>query len=265
MKNKLVFLLASAVLVCGMTFCQNPQKPTVAEEVEKLESFLTEAEIAEVDRETESGRTGGWDVVLEQDGVRHKARFKHLDKHRPRFLPDSYQYELAAYALNRMLSQTIIPPMVPRTIDGVKGSLQIFLEACFSESDYMRRDQEPPDPLLFQRAKVLIQIFELLTADECHDQEDTLIQTENWKLCRIDFSEAFDPEPTLNPNCTISNCSRSLYKALKALTKDDLKAKLGVYLNSDELEGLWHRAGLICARLDELIRLNGEDKILFDF
>jgi hypothetical protein len=265
MNNKIVILFTAAALAWGTAFCQETEKPSYEKQMEQLELYLAAAEIAAVDKETESGRTGGWDVILEKDGVRHKARFKQVNKHRPIFLADSFQYELAAYALNRMLSQTIVPPMVPRQIDGVSGSLQIFMENCIQQSDFVRGNQKPPDPVIFEQAKVVIEIFELLTADECHDMEDTLIQLDSWKICRIDFSEAFKPRPSLSSDCTISSCSRSLYRALKELAREDLTAKLSDYLNADELDGLWQRAGLIIRQLDDLIKTSGEDKILFDF
>jgi len=266
MNNKIVIFFTASLLAWGMAICQQPDKPPLEKQIEHLEKYLAAARIAAVDRETESGRTGGWDVILEKDGIRHRARFKHVNKHRPPdFFADSYQYELAAYVLNRMLSQTIIPPMVPREIDGVSGSLQIYMENCSRESDVVRRNQDPPDPVLFKRAKIVIEIFELLTADQCHDMEDTLIQADSWKVCRIDFSEAFKPDPTLSADYTISGCSRLLYKELKKLKKEDLTTMLSAYLNADELDGLWQRAGLIIRVLDDLIKTNGEDNILFDF
>ena len=223
MNSRIVILFTALLLAWGTTFCQQSDKPPLVKQMEQLETYLATAEFAAVDRETESGRTGGWDVILEKDGVRHRARFKHVNKHRPPdFLADSYKYELAAYVLNRILSQTIVPPMVPREIDGVSGSLQIYMENCSQESDFVRRNQDPPDPVLCRRAKAVVEIFELLTADQCHDMADTLIQADSWKICRIDFSEAFKPDPDLSTDCTISCCSRLLYGELKKLKKENL-------------------------------------------
>lgn len=265
MNNRTLVLLTAIVLICFTASCHLFSKPSLEEQMLRLEAFLNTAEIVAVDRELESGRTGGWDVILEKDGQRRKARFKHVHKHRPVFLADSYQYELAAYSLSKMLSLTIIPPMVPKQIDGVSGSLQIFMENCINENDFISREQNPPAPDQYKRAKAVVQIFELLVADECNDAQDTLILPETFKICRIDFSEAFKPDPALSSGCAVSSCSRTLYEALKKLKKEELAEKLGVYLNEEEREGLWLRAGQIISQLNILIKNLGEEKVLFDF
>lgn len=265
MKNKFLIFFAAIILTCSMGISQKSGETSMEKQMDQLEDFLATAEIINVDKETESGRTGGWDVILEKDGVRRRARFKHVHKYRPHFLADSYQYEIAAYTLSRNLGLTIIPPLVPRRIDGIDGSLQIFVENCIRESDFRQRNQAPPDAERFEQAKAVVTIFELLVGDECLDDEDTLIQAESWKICRIDFSEAFDPAKSLDQQCKISGCSRHLYMKLKELTKDSLVDWLAVYLNQNEMDSLWNRRNQIIKKLDELIKTVGEEKVLFDF
>lgn len=265
MKNKFLIFSAALILACSVGICQKSGEILLESQMDQLENYLATADIVTVDKEVESGRTGGWDVVLEKDGVRRRARFKHVHKYRPHFLADSYQYEIAAYTLSRKLGLTIIPPLVSRQIDGIDGSLQIFVENCVRESDFRQRDQAPLDAERFEQSKAIVNIFEFLAGDECHDDEDTLIQSESWKICRIDFSEAFDPEKSMGPECKISGCSRHLYMRLKDLTKDSLVDWLAVYLNQNEMDSLWNRRNQIILRLDELIKTIGEEKVLFDY
>ena len=86
---------------------------------------------------------------------------------------------------------------------------------------------------------------------------------EDWKVCCIDFSEAFAPRSELIPDCPITRCSRKLYQNLMKLDDNEVKAKLKPYLNDEEIKALLQRKKAIINRIKQLIQEKGEEAVLF--
>jgi len=85
----------------------------------------------------------------------------------------------------------------------------------------------------------------------------------DWKVWRVDFSEAFPPSPELIPGCEITRCSKKLYQNLTKLEDKVIKAKLKHYLNDEEMGMLLKRKKLIIEKIKKLIAEKGEKSILF--
>ena len=229
----------------------------------QLEQFLRKAEVISVKINEDAGRTAPWDVTLDDGKIRRKARFKKIDRSRPDILPDSYHYEIAAYELSKYLDLPIIPPIVEREIDGVRGALQLFLEEYIPLNRQMRTGCKPPDPQKLADALDEITVFENVTY--CvREETDILIHEKDGKVCRVDFSEAFTPDGALLPESEINRCSARLYKKLTRINPEDLHFRLKPHLNDEEIKALLERIGLIIRLLDERIREKGEEKVLFE-
>jgi len=242
------------------------RQPPRAEELgqmEAMEKLLREASVKEIDKERLGGRTNPWLITLADGTGETRAIFRHVDRRRPHPTPDSFKYDLAAYALSKLLGIEMIPPVVERRIQGREGSLQIYLENCIREKDRRRKKLEPPDPQAFSKALEGAKVLENLVYDECQDADDLYIHRENWRVCRVDFSEAFAPLPELLPGCSITVCPRKLYEGLLELDEDAAKLALGGYLSQEEMEALFIRRGLIIEKIKKLIALEGEEAVLF--
>lgn len=228
----------------------------------EIENYLRTAKIVSTKISPEGGRTEPWEIALDDGKSQRKGFFKYIDRSRPGHLPDSYKYEIAAYELNKLLDLNIVPPVVEREIEGIKGSLQLYIEGR-KESDRKRRNIEPLDPKSFQNALEEINIFEILVYDECKDADDTLVHMEDWKIWRIDFSEAFNPSPELMSGCEITCCSKILFQNLLKLENAVVKAKLKPYLNKEEINALLKRKKIIIKKIKQLIDKKGEESILY--
>lgn len=243
-----------------------PPRPAAGQDavsLAALEDYLKSARIVSIDKSGMGGRTSPWIAVLSDGVTERKALFKYIDRPRPALLPDSYRYELAAYAMSRLLGLAVVPPVVERTIEGVPGSLQLYLEDCVRYRDMKGRGIEPPDPGRFSDRMAEIRVFENLVYNACANVEDTLVHPDDWRICRVDFSEAFAPEPALLPDCPVTRCSRAVYAALKGLDAARLKSALGTRLGGDEVEALAERSRLILDALDRRILESGEAAVLF--
>jgi len=230
---------------------------------EEIENFLLTAEVISIEKNLELGRTNFWKVHLDDGKTELMALFKHVNRPWPLLLPDSYTYEIAAYKINKILGLNLVPPVVERKINGQTGSLQLMIENVITDRDRKLQNIEPEKPYEFKNSLDTVKIFEILVNDQCNDSEDILIQTDDWKVWRVDFSEAFFPSTDILLKCPIDRCSKSLYNKLLELDKSELKKVLSPYLNEKERDALWERKQLIIKTIDDLIKQKGIDQVLF--
>ena len=230
---------------------------------EDLEFFLKTAPVVDVNKGAVPGRTAPWKINLDDGEVRISAMFKVVDETRPERLPESYQYELAAYALDKLLDFQKIPAVIEREIEDIRGSLQIRIEDCIGLDELQRKNITPPDAQAFANILDEINVFENLVYTKRTELDDILIQKESWKIYRVDFSDAFSPSPDLIPEQKITRCSEKLYQNLQNLSDDMIQARLDPYLNDEEMAALLARKALIIKTLKKRIEEKGKATVLF--
>lgn len=237
--------------------------PQATPEQAQIERFLSTAQVLSKAQPTERGRNDPWIVILGDGKTTHRAVFKYIDRAKPQALASSYKHELAAYALAKLLGLDIVPPVVPRRIENIPGSLQIMVEGCITESERQKQYLVPLDPQAFADAIAEIRVLEHLTHCERSDLGDLLIHKATWKVCRVDFAEAFVPKAALLAEADIRRCSKRLYERLKSVPVKDIEEALRPNLEKAEIEALLARRKLILDRIGALIKEKGESAVLF--
>lgn len=236
--------------------------PPKALSTKEMEDFLRTASV--VGRGPgPGGRTDAWRLTLEAGGTVRTALFKYIDRRRPDPLADSYKYELAAYALDKYLVLGYVPPIVEYRVDQTPGALQAFVANSISEADRKERHLDPRDPEAFEKSMTDLRVFENLVYDDCLNEKDTLIGRDDWKIFRVDFSEAFAPKKDTVPHCDIRRCSRLLYKKLNGWDDKTVAGLMVPYLNEEEIRALNSRRELIFRYIQKLIEVAGEANVLF--
>lgn len=231
--------------------------------VREREEHLRTAPIITIAKMETTGRTNAWKIYLDGGREASRAIFKYVNRQRPTLLPSSYRYELAAYELNKLLGAGLIPPTVEREIEGLNGSLQCYCEGVISEAARRRKGISPSDVRVLQDAMAMVGIIENLTYSPREDATDILINTSNWMVWRVDFSEAFAPETSLLADSPFSRCPRDVYQKLRETPEEEFRGRLGAYLNPEEIDALLARKRLVSDRLESLIREKGESAVLF--
>jgi hypothetical protein len=231
-------------------------------EQKALENYLKTAKAADIQKGGLGGRNEPWKIYLNDGKTMRKAIFKYIDRPERRLNPVSYKREIAAYELTKLFAMDIVPPVVETEILGMKGSLQVFVEGCINESDLKAKNMLPPDKQAFDNTLEEINIFENLTYCK-HEMTDTLVDKDTWKVCRVDFMEAFETLSELLPETTISRCSKRLYQGLR-LDPNIIEAAIKPYLTPKEIKALLDRRNLILDKLQGLIKSKGEAAVLFD-
>jgi hypothetical protein len=247
---------------CACSFALSP--PQATPEQAGFERFLATAEVLSKAQPTEKGRNDPWVVMLGDGKTTHRAIFKYIDRPKPQAMAASYKYELAAYALSKVLGADVVPPVVARRIENIPGSLQIMVEGCITESERQKRYLSPPDPQAFSDAVAEIRVLEHLTHCERSDLGDMLIHKDTWKVCRVDFAEAFGLETTLLPEADIYRCSKRLYAHLKSVPAKAIEEAERPFLDGPRIKALLARRQLVLDRIAALIKEKGEEAVLFD-
>ena len=268
MKNKKD--LAIIFFICfffGTWFHSKSQAVTQENAKQKeLENYLRTAKV--VSKSRTGGRGENWKLNLDDGKIARQGFFKLTNRSRPTLIADSYKYGIAAYEMDKLLDLNLIPEVVERKIDGRKGSLQILITGHLLESERRIKNIEPPDPERFKNTLENLSVFENLTYSPsfCGEREldDILIMyKKDWKVWRVDFSQAFALSPELIPGCEITCCSKKLYQRLINLDDKVIKAKLKHYLNDREISMLLKRKKLIIEKIKQLIAEKGEKSVLF--
>ena len=258
------FLFAGFLIALNMAFIWGQDSDTHEDvaDMKEQEKYLKTAEILEVEIDSIDGRTAPWGVILDDGRTSRQAIFKYVNRPRPTYLPDSYHYEIAAYKLSGLLEYPLIPPVVERVINDTPGSLQLLLEGCFSLQKQQREGLKPDDPQEFSEALSELAVFENLVFCE-RNTEDIFIQESDWKVWRVDFSEAFDSIVELSSKNEITRCSKALFHNLQRLDERDVKTVLEPHCNEEEIDALVKRKDLIIERITRLVEEKGEEAVLF--
>ena len=264
MKNKITLVIVFIIfgISCFWSELMSGDEALLGWEKKEIENFLRTAEILSTEIAPQRGRTEAWMINLFDGKTACRGYFKHVDSARPTPIADSYKYEIAAYELDKLLEIDRVPPVVEREIEGINGSLQLYLEGCRPLSIQKRMNIEPPNSEYLQNSLDEINIFENLTYCE-HDLSDVLIHMDSWKVCRVDFSQAFSPAIQLIPEQTIKRCSKKLYNNLLHLTDSIIQDKLKHWLNPDEISAVLERRKIILDTITQLVKERGEESVLF--
>jgi hypothetical protein len=268
MKNKKALAVLILTFFFSGTWFQSKSHAVSQENAKQkeLESYLRTAKI--VSKRRAGGRGENWIISLDDGKTARYGFFKLLNQTRPALITDSYKYGIAAYELDKLLDLNLVPPVVEREIEGRKGSLQIFIEGALNESVRRMKKIKPPEAEKFKNTMEDLSVFENLTYSPsfCGEREldDILIMDkEDWKVWRVDFSEAFAPSPELIPACEITGCSKKLCQNLINLEDKVIKVKLKPYLNDEEMSMLLKRKKLVIEKIKKLAEEKGEESVLF--
>ena len=162
---------------------------------------------------------------------------------------DRWQYEVAAYRLDRLLGLDLVPVTVERTVDGRTGSLQFWVGDTISE--LQRQKEEIPAkgwcPLPEQWS--LMYVFDGLVYNTDRTLQNIVYDAESWMLYLIDHSRAFRLDGDLPPDLdkAAARISPDFARRLRALDNDTLYRELSRWLTREQIRA-------VLQRRDEVLR-----------
>ena len=175
---------------------------------------------------------------------------------------DTWKFNVAGYELAKMLELNMVPPYVERNINAGPASLSWWVNDAMMERDRVQKKISPPDIAKWTAEMHAARLFHDLIGDADVNMTNTLI-TKDWRVWMIDFSRAFRHQGARAPG-EVTKVDRKLLANLRALNRDELKKKLGRWLESPELDGILVRRDLLVGILDKQIATKGESAVLYD-
>jgi hypothetical protein len=246
-------------------------EPLPFSDVSEVLDFLANAKVVDSSA-IGSGVTLPKKLLLERDGVRAHAIFHdvNVEKRRERlrggrviaFFRDTYENNVAAFELSRILGLTNVPPAVVRKVGREEGSVQLWIEDSNTEADRRRLDINPDGDWRLTSSDM--QVFDNLSNNIDRNQGNILYDAD-WNLWFIDHTRTFGRTKALPSPERVKRCSRSLYRALQELDEAEVRRRLRPYIGVYEIGGLMARRDLLVALIEERIAATSEMAVLFDY
>ena len=244
-------------------------------EREKIEALLKTADIIKAE-EIGEGVTKPWRLYLKKGEEELSACWKNPQGVQQGHL-EGWQYEIAAYRMDKLLGLNMIPPTVEREYYERKGSFQLWIVSEFSLLDVMEQGiplpDKNPDATIFNRGKYLARAFDSLIANEDRTQQNVRY-TKDWRTILIDHSRAFRSKKKyqkrllygkrgLKEKKLFRQLPHSFVEKVKALEYDNIKNVVGSYLTDEEINAVLARKKLLLTEIEEMINEMGQDKVLY--
>lgn len=167
---------------------------------------------------------------------------------------ESYQSEIAAYELDKLLDLGMVPVTVEKRVEGQLMSAQLWVEHCVWLKTLKGR--QSPDIDGWNRQVHRQRVFDNLIANIDRNEGNLLVlRSPEWNLVLVDHSRAFTS--TLKMPFRMTRIDRPLFDRLKALDEATLSARVGPRL-VDGVRALLKRRDLIVAHFDKLAAEKGE-------
>jgi hypothetical protein len=238
-----------------------------------LENFLSTAEIVKAE-DVGEGVTKPIRLTLRKDGREERGIWKN-----PSGLQlgawEGWQYEIAAYRMDKLLGLNMVPPTVEREYLGKRGSLQFWTTVATSLLKVVENKIPfPPEAMEgLERAKYLTRAFDSLIANEDRTQQNVLY-TKDWRTILIDHSRSFRKGPEYTERLLYGRQAkgrpllfrrlpRAFVECIRSLTFETIRSAVGPYLTDEEINAVLARKALVLKEIDDMIRANGEAQVLY--
>ena len=223
----------------------------------ELEDLLRNGTVVE-SIEIGTGITKPRRLTLRKGDVEDYAVFKYEDtdpglERKSRYVArryndsDRYQYDPAAYRLDRMIDLQMVPVSVIRTVDGTEGTVGAWIPDAINERD--RQEQEVAFGGFCAKDEQyrLRFLFDVLIYNEDRNLTNIMWTRKDFMLRFIDHSLAFRstarrPKQYRKVELRLSDLFE---KKLKALTEESLSRELSPWLHPRQISAIIDRRDLI--------------------
>jgi hypothetical protein len=223
----------------------------------QLEDFLLNGTIV-ASEEIGTGITKPKRLTIRQGSHEDYAAYKNEDtepglekkvRYNSRVYNDSdrYQYDPAAYYIDRMIDLQMVPVSVLRKVDGEEGTVSAWIPNAINERD--RMEQEVPfDSFCAKDEQYRLRfLFDVLVYNEDRNLTNIIWTRKDFILRFIDHSLAFRstdrrPKQYRKIDLRLSDLTK---RKLETLNKENLTEKLSPYLHPRQIEAIVKRRDLI--------------------
>lgn len=276
MKNIIRRNLPFICILCMSSFLSAQFTPEELAQREKWEEFLMNADIVDWEQPWSEHEAVNkpYLLTLEKDGVTAKAVWKNPQGFIGGY-EENWEWEIAAYRMDKLLGINMVPPTVPRRFRTQTGSCQLYIEHVMTMVKKSEKNIPVPPNYVDQwnKATYLQRAFDNLIANTDRHQNQFLI-LKDWRMILIDhsrsfytqkqyrndliFDEDYDEGPRIMRKIPVH-----VYNRVKALTAESIREAVGPTLNNTEIKCVLLRRDLIIEFIDSRIADLGRDQVLY--
>ena len=225
-----------------------------------IERFLTDADVVKT-KDTKKGVTGSLRATLSDGTLTHDAQIQTIEESKREFrtdrgvefdFRDSWEFNVAAYKIDRMIGLNMTPVSVERRHRSTPGAWTWWLDdVLMDEGEKLKQKVDPPNRVAYSQQWAMMHVFDELIANTDRNQGN-IIYTKDWRLWLIDHTRAFRKSTELKNPAKITRCDRQVFERLKALDLPTLKKELGKQLDEGQIKSLLARRDAIVKKLEAI-------------
>ena len=193
---------------------------------------------------------------------------------------EGWQYEIAAYRLDKLIGLNMVPPAVERDFQGKPGALVLWADNKYSLLKVMEDGIRIPDEARDRTDKMkwLIRAWDSLIANQDRTQQNVLY-TEDWRTIIFDHSRAFRSSGEFATRLMFGRdgiktgaagqpflfrrLPRWFVDRIKTLTFENIRGAVGSTLSDKEIKAILTRRDLLLREISEMIKEQGETAVLY--
>ena len=174
---------------------------------------------------------------------------------------DSWQFDVAAYELDKLLGLNMIPVTIERRYEGQNGAMVWWIENAMTEGQRKEKGLNPPDVEAWNQTLYKVRLFDNLIYNIDRNLGNLLISPE-WKVLMIDHSRCFKSVENLKAQKDLARFSLSFIQALKKLDEAQVSQQVGKYLTNYEIRSMMKRRDAIVQQFEK-VRASLGDSVLY--
>jgi hypothetical protein len=245
---QLLSLLASVVVVAplglgsGQTASADPaalSSKTWVGHHREVEEYLRRAECIQVDnigaRKNVQGGPALKRCMLRPGGPVARMAWKTFPTGASRGFRENHKADIAAYEIDKLLKLEMVPPTVERELEGHTGAGTFWVEDAVG----LKEDESrPPDEMRWEQQLARMAMFDALIGNGARNMGNAL-RDPAWNLILLDHSRAFGPATEPLPD--LKRNDKELWARIEGLTRAQLDAALGPWLDKDQIGAILDR------------------------
>ena len=248
-------VLLLALLVVAPQQAEAPAKPAVCSHIWKdraaeFEEYLRTAKVQKI-ADIPVGVTRPRRAYLAPGGLVSSFAWKPIKPGLQSGYFESYKSEIAAYEMDKLLGLNMVPVVVERRHDGDLGAAVMWVESVRSWESVLPLPK--PATWGFQLARM--KMLDDLIGNSDRNKGNLLVDAD-WHVFLIDHSRAFATDLKLPQE--LQNIDRKLWERMLALDEPGLKASMGTWLDSRQIQALIRRRDAMKKKIDALVAKNGQ-------
>ena len=255
------FLALSVALTLCSEYVRTQEAPPVPQLTdEQMEEFLRTAKVVR-SRTLNKGITGSVRATLTDGALTHDAHIQNIHERKTTFqgrdglefnFRDSWQFNIAAYKIDRLLGLHLVPVAVKRNWKGSTSAFSWWVDdVLMDEGERLKQKLLPPNAACWSEQTRLLRMFDQLIDNSDRNIGNTLI-TRRWRLWAIDHTRAFRYSKTLRNPASLTGVDRNVLARLEALDFETLERAVEGHITGADIRNLLERRDVMVAHYKKL-------------